>query len=142
MRRVITLGTLVIAVAGALAYLHDPAWLAEIESGFDRWQTSETDFPYRRIAGHASFFVPSDATSIVVPVRTTIEPGDPPIRMSFSIDDRVADEILLTDDAWHAVILRLPAPGTRRHRRIDIRADRLRADQRSAQIGQIKVFQP
>ena len=142
MRRAITLATLMIAVAGALAYLRDPLWLSEIESGFDRWQTADTDFPYRRIAGHASFFVPSGATSIVVPVRGMFQSGDQPVRLSFSIDDRVADEIVLTDDAWHAVILRLPPPGTRRHRRIDIRADRLRADQRSAQIGQIKVFQP
>jgi hypothetical protein len=142
MRRVITVVAVMIAVAGALAYLRDPPWLAEIESGFDRWQKSETDFPYRRIAGHASFFVPSVATSVVVPVRTTFQPGDPPVGLSFSIDDRVADEILLTDDAWHAVILRLPPAGTRRHRRIDIRADRLRANERSAQIGQIKVFQP
>ena len=142
MRRVIAFGAAILVMAGALAYLRDPPWLAQIESGFDRWQTAEGDFPFRRIAGHASFFVPSAATSVVVPVRTTFQPGEPAVRMVFSIDDRAADEILLTDDTWHAVILRLPPAGTRRHRRIDIRADRLRADQRSAQIGQIKVFQP
>jgi hypothetical protein len=142
MRRVITLGALVVVIVGTLAYLRDPPWLAQIESGFDRWQTTESDIRYRRIAGHASFFVPSNATAIVVPVRTTFQAGDPAIRMSFSIDDRAADDILLTDDVWHAVILRFPPAGTRRHRRIDIRADRLRADERSAQIGQIKVYQP
>ncbi len=142
MRRVLTLGAVILVSVSVLAYLRDPAWLSQIDSGFDRWQTTESDVRYRRMAGHASFFVPSAATAIVVPVRTTFQPGDPAIRMSFSIDDRVADEILLTDEVWHAVILRFPPAGTRHHRRIDIRADRLRADQRSAQIGEIKVYQP
>ncbi len=142
MRRVLALGAFLIVMAGALAYLRDPPWLADVESGFDRWQSTESDFRYRRIAGHASFFVPSVATAVVVPVRTTFQLGEPPVRLSFTIDDRAANEILLTDDAWHAVILRLPAAGARRHRRIDIRADRLRADQRSAEIGQLRIFQP
>jgi hypothetical protein len=130
----------VLFVAGILWYLRDPAWLAGVESGFGRWETSGDGVRYRWIAGHASFFVPATASAIVIPARTTFAPGDPPTTVSIAIDDRAADALVLTDDAWQLRRLRMPPPpGSRRLRRIDIRVNRLRGDYRGAQIGEVAV---
>jgi hypothetical protein len=129
------------AAVAALVYLRDPPWLSTIESGFRGWEISTGGTRFRWIGGHASFFVPSDAAAIALPVRTTFaEPGEPAVRVSISIDDRPADEIVLRDDAWRVRKLRLPEPGTRRLRRIDIRVDRLRPGFRGAQVGETTVL--
>jgi hypothetical protein len=88
------------------------------------------------MTGHASFFVPADARTIELPVRTTFGAGDWPITVTVSIDDRPADRIPLADDEWHAMVLRLPAPGSRKVRRVDIRLDRNRDDDHGAMIGE------
>jgi hypothetical protein len=140
MKRVISLCVVTAGVVAALAYLRDPPWLAGMESGFQRWQTEADGTRYRWIAGHASFFVPSTATAIVIPTRTAFdEPGDPGLLVSITIDDRGADEFVLRDDRWQAHELRLPPPGRRRSRRIDVRVDRLRHGMRGAQIGEVVV---
>jgi len=95
---------------------------------------------YRWIAGHASFFVPANASSVSIPVRTTFDaPEDPPVLISIAIDDRLADELVLRDDRWLVRKVRMPAPGKRGFRRIDLRVDRLRPGHRGSQIGEIIV---
>jgi hypothetical protein len=92
----------------------------------------------RWMGGHASFFVPADARSIEIPVRTTFErPNDWPIAVSVSIDDRPANRIVLTDGAWRRVVLIMPARASRRVRRIDLRMDRTRDDNRAAAVGEV-----
>jgi hypothetical protein len=92
------------------------------------------------MSGHASFFVPSDAGVVEIPLRATFpSPADWPITATISIDDRIADRIVFTDEAWKTSVLRLPPPARRRVLRIDIRADRTRLDNHSLQVGQVRI---
>ncbi len=68
-------------------------------------------------------------------------PGQPPILVSITIDDRPADEFVLRDDEWRQHELLLPPPGPRRLRRIDVRVDRLRHGLRGVQVGEVRVVQ-
>ncbi len=139
-RRVAIAVAAVVALTGVLAYLHDPPWLIDVTSGFGRWETDPSGVRYRWMAGHGSFFVPAGANSIDIPLRAVFDsPADWPIVASISIDDRAADRVVLTDDAWRASHLRMPPPGARRVRRIDIRADRTRAGDRGLQVGEVRV---
>jgi hypothetical protein len=128
-----------LALAGAvLAYLRDPPWLLSTTSGLRGWQTGPASTRYRWTGGHASFFVPADWTAIELPLRATFEsPADWPIAATVTIDDRPADRVLLTDGSWRHLLIPLPPRGTRRVRRIDIRLDRTRPDNRGVQLGEI-----
>jgi hypothetical protein len=102
-----------LALAGAaLAYLRDPPWLLATASGLRGWGTDRDGTRYRWTGGHASFFVPA-------------------------IDDRPADRVVLADDSWRRLVVRLPPQGTRRVRRIDILLDRTRDGNRGVQLGEI-----
>lgn len=139
-RRLICLCLGAAGLIAALAYLRDPPWLAQMESGFRRWETASDGTRSRWIAGHASFFVPAAATAIVIPARTSFnDASDPSVRVSIAIDDRPVDELVLRDGQWQAREIRLPPPGRRQLRRIDIRVDRLRPGMRGAQIGEVVV---
>jgi hypothetical protein len=127
-------------IALALSYLRDPPWLLHTESGFRGWQQDADGRRWRWTGGHASFFVPSTASEVRIPVRTVFDqPGDWPITVSIAVDDRPADRITLSDDGWHASTLQMPSPDRRRTRRIDIRADRTRPGNRAVQIGEVQV---
>ncbi len=142
MKRLALVCIVLAGIAAALAYLRDPPWLEHMESGFRRWETAADGTRYRWTGGHASFFVPATATAIVIPTRTTFDdPGQPPILVSITIDDRPADEFVLRDDEWRQHELLLPPPGPRRLRRIDVRADRLRHGLRGVQVGEVRVVQ-
>jgi hypothetical protein len=142
MKRLLLVCVVLASLASALAYLREPPWLERMESGFRNWETAADGTRFRWTAGHASFFVPATAAAIVIPTRTTFDdPGLPPILVSIAIDDRPADEFVLRDDEWRQYELRLPPPETRRLRRIDVRADRLRHGLRGVQIGEIRVVQ-
>jgi hypothetical protein len=132
--------TLIVAtvIAVALAYLHDPPWLLSATSGMRPWETDASGTRMRWMGGHASFFVPAEARAVEIPVRTSFErPDDWPIAVSVSIDDRPATRIVLTDDTWRRVVLVMPARGSRRVRRIDLRMDRTREDNRAAALGEV-----
>jgi hypothetical protein len=140
MTRLLSLGIVAAALVAALAYLRDPPWLAGMESGFRRWETTADGTRYRWTGGHASFFVPATARAIVIPARTTFnDPTDPPVLVSIAIDDRQADEFVLRDAQWRAHELQLPPPGRRRLRRVDVRVDRLRLGLRGVQVGEVRV---
>jgi hypothetical protein len=134
-----TLAVAVIVMV-SLAYLRDPAWLARVESGFGRWETAPDGTRYRWAGGHASFFVPSDATTVTIPVRTTFaNAGERNVVLSVFVDDRQAGQLDLIDDRWQVSELRLPPRGSRHLRRIDLRADRLRGENRAVQVGEVLV---
>jgi hypothetical protein len=138
-RRALLAGAAVILAGSLLAYLRDPAWLAHVESGFRGWHTGPDGVRYRWTDGHASFFVPATASSVTIPARVTFDqPGDRPVLVSIAIDDRPADAFELRDDRWLTRRLSLPPPGTRRHRRIDIRVDRVRGGNRGIQLGEVE----
>ena len=134
-----TLAVLCAAVA-ALWYLRDPAWLIDQTTGLRPWQRESDGRVVRWSGGHASFFVPADAGDVRVPVSTTFddrEPGgDRPMIVTFTIDDRRAARVLLTDATWREVVLTLPSPAGRRVRRVDVRTNITRTDNHGVRIGQ------
>ena len=135
MRRTVLIGVLIIALM-ALAYLRDPPWLRHVESGFSAWHTDPDGIRYRWTLGRASFFVPADGGQVALRLRSLKDnPADWPISVTLSIDGRDADVIKLQDDEWHTVVLRLPRPGSRRVRRIDIKLDRVRSGNRGIQVA-------
>jgi hypothetical protein len=137
-RLMVSIAVAALSIA-ALAYLRDPPWLIDVESGLRRWQNGADGVRYRWTDGHASFFVPASAPSVTIPTRVTFETReDPPVLVSIAIDDRPADAFELRDDAWLARKLALPPPGNRRVRRIDIRVDRLRSGNRGIQLGEVE----
>lgn len=124
-------------LAAALAYLRDPPWLIDTSHGFHGWETDDAGRAFRWTTGHASFFVPADAGAVEIPIAAG--PGGAPAIATVTIDDRPAEGIELSDDTWRVVVLRLPPPGGRRVRRIDIRVDRTRPGQRGVRVGEIRV---
>lgn len=129
-----------LALVAALAYLRDPPWILSVTSGMREWETAADGTRYRWVGGHASFFVPSDAAAVEIPVRTTFDTAHAwPVVVTVALDDRPVDRIVLTDGAWRYSHFRLPPPGGRRARRIDVRVDRLRDDNHGAAIGEIRI---
>ena len=137
---VVLVVVIAIAVVGAAAYLRDPPWLISVSSGMRGWEIDATGARVRWTGGHASFFVPADARTIELPLRTTFDrPDDWPITVSVAIDDRPADRLVLDDGRWHRAVLIMPPRGSRRVRRIDIRTDRTRDDNRGAALGEVVI---
>jgi hypothetical protein len=137
MRRILVAVALVAAAAASLAYLRDPVWLVNQTSGLRRWETDRDGTRFRWTSGHASFFVPSTWTIVELPLRASFDsPADWPIVATITIDDRPADRITFTDASWRRAVLRLPPGGARKVRRIDIRLDRTREDNRGLQLGE------
>jgi hypothetical protein len=134
---------LVLALAGALWYLRDPGWIAAQTTGmWDREQGPDGVW-YRWTNSHASFFVPSDATSARLRVSTTFDAnGSQPMIVTVSIDDARAAMIALTDASWHDIIVSLPPKGSRHERRIDVRTNRVRADNRGVRLAAVELTRP
>jgi hypothetical protein len=138
-RRLLIIVSSLTAIA-ALAYLRDPEWLITLESGFRGWETAADGTRYRWTDGHASFFVRSEAIEIALPIRTTfLAPSDVPATVTLTIDDRPADRLVLTDDGWHRMTVRLPPHSGRRVRRIDLRVNRTRSGNRGVQVGEVQI---
>jgi len=139
-RRHAILITVFVAAAALLGYLRDPPWLLSTTSGLRGWETDADGTRFRWMGGHASVFVPSSARAVELPVRTTFDaPGDWPITVTVAIDDRMSDRIVLSDGEWRSMLLRLPPPGGRKVRRLDIRLDRTRDDNYGAAIGELRI---
>ena len=84
-----------------LAYLRDPPWLLGMESGFRAWENTVDGTRVRWIGGHASFFVPADAASFVMPVRTTFASTDDSSgHARVTVDDRAAAVAVLASPGW------------------------------------------
>ena len=141
MRRAVS-STLVVLAAFALWYLRDPAWLIDQTTGLRAPQREADGIVTRWSGGHASFFVPSHLTSLRIPLATTFdsrEPGgDRPMMVTFTIDDEKAGRILLTGPEWQEITLPMPAPGSRRVRRVDVRTNVTREGNRGVRIGQYR----
>ena len=129
----------VVVLLGAVAYLRDPGWLIGVESGLRPWERAADGTHSRWTGGHASFFVPSTATSLALPIRTTFASGDPPVTVTIMVDDRPAAVVELDDDRWRRVRLALPGRSTRRVRRIDIHVDRTRSGNRGIAVADAEL---
>jgi hypothetical protein len=137
------LAAFVAGLAAALWYLRDPAWLAGQTTGLRGWQRDADGTPGRWSGGHASFFVPADAKQIRVPMSTTFDArqprGDAPMLVTLTIDDTRAGRVLLNDEARRDVVLDMPAPGSRRVRRVDVRTSITRDGNFGVKIGAMSM---
>lgn len=139
MRRAWVLAALV-AMACAVWYLRDPPWLIDQTTGLRAPRRAPDGTVFRWSGGHASFFVPSDASAIRIPVATTFEAGGAePMVVTGFVDDRRAGRVLLTHEGWQTLTLPLPPRGSRRVRRIDIRTSIVRDDNHGVRIGEVQV---
>jgi len=130
----------VLALLAAIAYLRDPPWLIDVSSGLRPWQQTAAGVRYRWSGGHASFFVPSDARRIGIPIATTFDArGARPMLVTITIDDQRAARLVLNDGAWRRVLIAMPPRGSRRVRRVDIRTNVVREDNRGVQVGEIAI---
>jgi hypothetical protein len=124
-----------------LAYLRDPPWIANLSEGLRPWEEDAAGTRYRWSGGHASFFVPSDAAAIRIPVATTFDGrSDPPILVVVTVDDVPAARIVLADPAWDTLMVPLPPRSSRTFRRIDIRTNVTRADNHGIKIGTVEIL--
>jgi hypothetical protein len=115
-------------VAGVLGYLHDPAWMGGVTSGLRGWEEDPPGTLFRWTTGRATFFVPSTATTMTVPLRAVFPgPNGTPVNVELRDDGRLLTTIALTDpDAWVRPTMPLKrAVGGRRYRRIDLRISRV-----------------
>lgn len=140
MRARYKIAAIVLVLIGVLAYLRDPSWIASQTTGmWDREQAPDGSW-YRWANSHASFFVPADATTVRLRLSTTFDPADAePMIVTVSIDEVRAAGLLLTDADWHDLIVAVPPQGSRRERRIDVRTNRVRADNRAVRIADVEL---
>lgn len=125
-----------VAIAAALAYLRDPPWLIDQASGLRGWEQPIGEPRYRWSGGHASFFVRADAGSFDLPLSTTFDEKDSrPMMVTVSVDDVIAARVVLTQSGWTGAGVTLPAPGSRRVRRIDVQTNVIREDNHGVRIG-------
>jgi hypothetical protein len=127
-----------ILLAGVLWYLRDPSWIADQTTGMWDWEQAADGTRFRWTTSHASFFVPSDASEAHLRISTTFdEPGAQPMLVTISVDDVREARLVLSDSAWHDVIVPLRPHGSRRQRRIDIRSNVERQDNRAIRLGDV-----
>lgn len=116
-----------LAILGALAWLRDPGWVGTMTSGLRPWEEDPPGTRFRWTAGRASFFIPSDATMMILPLRAVF-PG--PDHTATSVDVRVDDRWLATialpdPNAWVRTRLPIAGPTRRRFRRVDLKINRV-----------------
>jgi hypothetical protein len=116
------------AAVALLAYLHDPPWAGRVTSGFRPWEENPPGTFFRWTAGRASFFIPANATWIMLPLMGVYPgPDGAPVKVEIRVDDRFLATIELTDPlTW--VRPELPIgrrPSRRSFRRVDLRVSRV-----------------
>ncbi|MCU1382115.1 MAG: hypothetical protein JWL71_812, partial [Acidobacteria bacterium] len=111
-----------------LAYLYEPPWIGGVTSCLRRWEEDPPGTPFRWTMGRGTFFVPSNATTMTVPLRALFPgPNGKPVVVEIRVDGRLLATIdLIEPDAW----VRKPLPlnrytGRRRFRRVDLRVSRV-----------------
>lgn len=86
-------------------------------------ETGELDgIRYRSADGPSSWFVPSAARTIVIPVRAGTT-GLSACRVAIVVDGQLANEVVVTDQEWRHVRIDVTTPGRSVSRRIDLRPD-------------------
>ena len=131
-RRAIAVAVGGLLIIGALAYLHDPPWIGDVTAGLRSWETDEQGNRYRWTSGRATFYVPTTAQSMTLPLRPLPPISDRPITVDVTVDDRWLATLELPDarepnpNVWVVHTLPLPRQATsRRYRRVDLRVVRV-----------------
>jgi hypothetical protein len=129
-----------VLLAGVLLYLRDPPWISGQTTGMSDWELAADGTRFRWTTAHSSFFVPSDVSEAHLRIATTFdEHGARPVLVTISVDDVRAARVVLADSDWHDVAVPLPSHGSRRERRIDIRANPAREDNRAVRLGDVNL---
>jgi hypothetical protein len=111
-----------------LGYLYDPPWIGGVTSGLRPWEQDPPGTFFRWTSGRATFFIPSSATTMTVPLRAVFPgPNGTPVTVEMRDNGRLLTMIELTEpDAWvRPTLLLKRAAGRRRFRRIDLRISRV-----------------
>jgi hypothetical protein len=117
-----------LATVIVLGYLYDPPWIGGVTSGLRPWEQDPPGTFFRWTSGRATFFIPSSATMMTVPLRAVFPgPNGTPVTVEMRDNGRLVTTIELTEpDAWVRPTLRLKrSAGRRRFRRIDLRISRV-----------------
>jgi hypothetical protein len=126
--------------AALLLYLRDPAWLIDTDFGFFDWERNRAGQRLRWMGSHSSFFVPSDAKFVTIPLHALFLTDDrSPFVIRIEVNDRPATQVILRDDEWQSVRLPivLPERWSRKVARIDLRANRTWSERAiSVQVGE------
>jgi hypothetical protein len=141
---------LVAAVAWAAFYLHDPPWIGDLTYGFRPWALDERGERYRWTTGRGSFFVPGDAISMTLRLRSHQQDPPNPIAIDIRVDDRALATVVLPDrfvpdpSQWVVKRLLLPRrPTRRRFRRVDVRVRHSRESYYlGVNLGEITIERP
>ena len=113
MTRAITFTLVIVLLAAAAIYLHDPPWVGDLSYGFRAWDKDPVGERFRWTRGRGSFFVPSDATAITLKFRS-YKPFPPnPIKVHVSVDDRWLATI---PRRVHSLLHRRPSTAPMPHR--------------------------
>lgn len=132
----------VLVVAGMI-YLRDPAWLINLDSGLYGWEHNRAGQRFRWMGGHASFFVPSDAKTVTIPLHALFITDDRrPFVIRVDVNDRPATEVVLADEQWTPAQLRVVVPQhwSRKVVRIDLHASRTWSERAiSVQVGEAVI---
>jgi len=107
--------------------LRDPAWVGGVTSGLRPWEEDPAGTRFRWTAGRGSFFIPSDAAAVTLPLRAVFPgPGGAPVTVDVSVDDRFLATIALRDpNEWVRPRLPVARATSRRYRRVDLRVNRV-----------------
>jgi hypothetical protein len=112
---------LAISVPFRMAARIDELDLTHVAAGVSRWSPASDPPRVRTIGRRARFYVPGDVDVVTFDLRkSTGVPG--PVSIDMMFDGRLANRIVLDDDAWHEVQLPLPAV-SRRFFPIELRVD-------------------
>ena len=118
----------VLAAVAVVGYLYDPPWMGGVTSGLRPWEEDPPGTLFRWTAGRGTFFVPSSATSMTLPLRAVFPgPDGTPVTVDVRDDGRWLATIELNDPAaWIRTTVPLKRyAGRRRFRRIDLRVSRV-----------------
>ena len=58
-----------VVIGGTVLYLRDPLWLIHLDSGFQSWERNREGRRLRWMGERGSFFVPSNARSVTIPLH-------------------------------------------------------------------------
>jgi hypothetical protein len=129
-----------LATAALLGYLYDPGWMGGVTSGLRPWEEYPKGTLYRWTAGRATFFVPSNVSTMTVPLRAVFPgPNGAPVEVEIRDDGRLLQTIELADpDAWVRKTLPLKRyTGHRRFRRIDLHVSRVVPESLGVMTGEV-----
>jgi hypothetical protein len=125
-RPALRIGVLAIVIGTMLAYLHDPPWIGSVTAGLHEWESEPSGDRFRWTSAHATFYVPSDISTMTLPIKGVFgEMDGRPGTVEIAVDDRWLATFTLPNSEWIQPRLALGLRSTtRRYRRIDLRVSR------------------